>query len=68
MDDVRGTKVGRLVGGSYSVVARVREAQMKLYAGEKCLKAELWKQDEGFGFRGVLRPRAYFVGLVPVKD
>ncbi|MEE9127877.1 MAG: SUMF1/EgtB/PvdO family nonheme iron enzyme, partial [Planctomycetota bacterium] len=68
VDDVRSSKVGRLVGGSYSLVARVREAQMKLYAGEKCLKAELWKQDEGFGFRGVVRPKAFFKDLLPVKD
>ena len=68
VEDVRGTKYGKLIGGSYSEVGRGTEEQLRLYAGEKCLRAELWKRDEGFGFRGVLRPRAYFADLVPVKD
>jgi len=68
VDDVRGTKYGKLIGGSYSEVGRGIQEQLKLYAGEKCLRAELWKKEEGFGFRGVLRPRTYFADLVPVKD
>jgi formylglycine-generating enzyme required for sulfatase activity/predicted Ser/Thr protein kinase len=48
-----------LVGGSY------RDSNDRIFSGEISDRLELSEARRGYGFRGVIRPRCFFEGLIP---
>ncbi len=55
----KGAKRSRLIGGSY------RDTEDKYFSGEQPIFLDLTEANRGYGFRGVVRPKAFFAGLEP---